>query len=234
MEQNIPEFHQKRLKRLASLRLKNVLKRKNPYLFKAKNVLIAGELVSHFLQAHLSFQEETFFGNFLHDLAIYVCEKSYSGQNSGIDGVDLEFERDGTKYLVSVKSGPHWGNKSQKEKMRRDFLTVRRTLATNRSKKPVVFVNRCCYGREASEDKGDYIKLCGERFWELISGIPDLYLGLVEPLGYEAQTRNDEFIAEYAQVLNRFTVQFAADFCKSSGEIDWDALVKFNSQAIRT
>lgn len=36
VEQNIGTFHQKRIESLTSLKLDRVLKRKNPYLFKAK------------------------------------------------------------------------------------------------------------------------------------------------------------------------------------------------------
>ena len=59
IEDNIPAFHHRRLESLGGLKLKNVLKRKNPYLFKAKNVNTAGELVKGILDAHLSSQEET-------------------------------------------------------------------------------------------------------------------------------------------------------------------------------
>jgi len=38
VELNIGNFHEKRISSLDSLKLSNVLKRKNPYLFKAKYV----------------------------------------------------------------------------------------------------------------------------------------------------------------------------------------------------
>ena len=43
--QNIGIFHQKRIQSLDGLKLGKVLKRKNPYLFKAKYVLTASEIV---------------------------------------------------------------------------------------------------------------------------------------------------------------------------------------------
>ena len=33
-----------------------------------------------------------------------------------------------------------------------------------------VAINGCCYGTTATEDRGDYLKLCGKNFWTLISG----------------------------------------------------------------
>ena len=61
VEANIGNFHSKRLQRLETLKLSEILKRKNPYLFKAKNILTAQDLVKTFLDAHLSSQEETIF-----------------------------------------------------------------------------------------------------------------------------------------------------------------------------
>ena len=73
IESNIPAFHQRRVESLIGLELDKVLKRKNPYLFKAKNINTAGGLVKAILDAHLSSQEETIFGAFLESVAIQAC-----------------------------------------------------------------------------------------------------------------------------------------------------------------
>jgi hypothetical protein len=107
VEQHIRDFHARRLQSLRKLKLKHVLKRKNPYLFKAKNIMTGERLVAMLLDAHLSSQEETIFGEFLEGLAIFVCGQVYGGRKSSAEGIDLEFERDGIHYLVSIKSGPN-------------------------------------------------------------------------------------------------------------------------------
>ena len=57
VEENISIFHQKRLKYLQKKAdLLKVLKQKNPYLFKAKNILTAQDLIQGFLDAFLSSQ----------------------------------------------------------------------------------------------------------------------------------------------------------------------------------
>lgn len=198
--------------------------RKNPYLFKAKHVETAGVLVKQLLDAHLSSQEETVFGDFLESLAIFVCEESFGGRKSVTEGVDLEFERDKTRYIVSIKSGPNWGNSSQIKKMRDYFRQARRI-----GKQQLVAVNGCCYGRDTKPNKGDYLKLCGQPFWELVSGDEAMYRQIVEPLGNRAKQRNEEFEAEYVKVINRFTAQFIRDFCLPDGAIDWNEVVAFNS-----
>lgn len=53
VEQNIGNFHQKRIQSLDELKLANVLKRKNPYLFKAKYVLTAEQIIKGLVDAHI-------------------------------------------------------------------------------------------------------------------------------------------------------------------------------------
>jgi hypothetical protein len=228
VEGNIGEFHERRAGSLQSLKLTQVLKRKNPYLFKAKNINDAHDLVKLILDAHLSSQEETVFGEFLEKLAIFVCGKVFGGRKSPAEGIDLEFTRDNVLYIVSVKSGPNWGNSSQIKRMVDNFKQAKRILRTGNNKANIQAVNGCCYGRENQPDKGDYLKLCGQDFWEFISGNDRLFVDIVEPLGYRAKERNEEFYAEYSRILNLFTQEFTDDFCVD-GRIDWDKLVRFNS-----
>lgn len=229
IEANIPSFHQRRLESLTGLSLLKVLKRKNPYLFRAKNLTTAPELVKGILDAHLSSQEETIFGSFLEELAIHVCKETFGGRKSSAEGIDLEFERDQVYCIVSIKSGPNWGNSGQIQKMIQNFAKARRILGTNRKSQKIVCVNGCCYGIEHSEEKDDYVKKCGQRFWGFISGDDNLYVTIVEPLGYRARERNEQFQTEYAKVINRFTREFIGEFCDADGAISWRKLVSFNS-----
>ena len=184
VEANIQTFHRRRLDKLQDLKLMNVVKRKNPYLFKAKNINAASEFVRTILDAFLSSQEEGIFGDFLEELAIFICGQVYDGRKSSAVGIDLEFEKDNIRYIVSIKSGPNWGNSSQIAKMLDNFGKAKRILRTNTSLINVIAVNGCCYGKNKVQDKGDYLKLCGQRFWEFISGDEDLYTDIIEPLGH--------------------------------------------------
>jgi|SRR6266487_1965101 len=171
-EKLIIPFYQLRLDRLQELRLNDVLKRKNPYLFKAKNITTAQDLVTEILQAHLSSQEETVFGNYLEDLAIFICSKVYGGFKSSAAGIDLEMD--------------------------------------------------------SHPDKGDYLKLCGQAFWSLISGDDDLYVRIIEPLGEEAKQKDEVFKDAYSKKVNLLTAQFLNEFC-TDGNIDWHQLLRFVS-----
>ena len=229
VEAHIQVFHQKRLDSLQKLKLMDVVKRKNPYLFKAKNINKASEFVETILEAFLSSQEEGIFGGFLEELAIFISSRVYGGQKSSAEGIDLEFERDAIRYIVSIKSGPNWGNSSQIARLRDNFRKAKRILSTNTSSANVVAVNGCCYGRDRKPDKGDYLKLCGQKFWEFISADDNLYTDIIEPLGHRAKEKNEQFVREYDKVVNKFTAEFVGTFCDTDGNMLWEEIVKFNS-----
>ena len=125
VEENIGVFHEKRIQSLDSLKLSQVLRRKNPYLFKAKHVLTSEQIIKSLIDAHISSSEEGIFGDWLEGLAIFINEKVYGGRKSGITGIDLEFDSNGTRNIVTIKSGPNWGDSSQIAKMRSDFTTAK-------------------------------------------------------------------------------------------------------------
>jgi hypothetical protein len=229
VENNIDTFHHKRIESLNKLQLKTILKKKNPYLFKAKHLMTAEQIIKGLTDAFISSNEETIFGDWLEGLAIFINSKVYEGWKSGITGIDLEFDQDNIRYIVTIKSGPNWGNSSQLSKMKADFTKAIKTLRTSHSKLQVIAINGCCYGKDNVPDKGDYFKYCGQRFWEFISGNENLYIDLIEPIGHQAKQKNDEFIISYGKMINRFTKEFLIEFCLNSGEVDWKKLVKFNS-----
>ncbi len=229
VEENIGTFHQKRVQSLDNLKLEQVLKRKNPYLFKAKYVLTAEQIIKGIVDAHISSNEETIFGDWLEGLAIFINRKVYRGWKSGIQGIDLEFDKNGVRYIVTIKSGPNWGNSGQINKMIDDFRVAKRSLRTSNSQLTIEAINGCCYGKENNPDKGDYYKYCGQRFWDFISGDTNLYIDIIEPLGHKAKQKNDDFMKSYSKMINKFTRDFSNSFCKDDGEIDWNKLVQFNS-----
>ena len=185
----LADFHNRSIERMKTLELNSVLARKNPFLFRAKNPGTSKEFIASLLEAHVSSQEETFFGTFLEQMAIHICAEKRGGRKSAIEGIDLEFEDEEakTKYIISIKSGPN-SNSDQIKKMRDHFLQARRILKTNSSEGyKLVAVHGCCYSKTSSEDKGDHIRLCGQRFWELVSGDEDFYLKLMTAIGKAAQ-----------------------------------------------
>lgn len=225
----IQPFYRLRLERLDELKLNSVLKRKNPYLFKAKNITTAQDFITEILQAHLSSQEETIFGNYLENLAIHICKKVFGGIKSSSEGIDLEFQRDSKRYIVAIKSGPNWGNSSQILKMKQSFQRAKKVLGANFSTSNIIAVNGCCYGKDNNPDKTEYLKLCGQAFWEFISGDEKLYKKIIEPLGKEAKQKDEKFKDAYNKKVNILTKEFLDNFC-IKGTINWDKLLEFVSK----
>lgn len=233
--EHINEFHQKRIEKLKTLKLNSILKHKNPYLFKAKNVVTSEQLVKGILDAYLSSQEEGIFGEFLEKLAIFVNGKVYGGKKSSAEGIDLEFTKENVRYIVSIKSGPKWGNSGQITNLENNFRKAKKILRTNSDQEYISAVNGCCYGKYGqggAYDKGHYIKICGQDFWYFISGDEDFYQDIIEPLGHKAKENNDLFDVEYGKVINKFNMKFMNDFCDEDGTIKWNDLVELSSASI--
>lgn len=195
--------------------------------------MTAGDIVKSLADAFISSAEETIFGDWLEGLAIFVCSKVYNGQKSSTKGIDLEFNKEGIRYIVSIKSGPNWGNSTQISKMRDDFKTAKRTLRTSGSGLNIQAVNGCCYGKDNNPDKGDYFKYCGQDFWHFISGEETLYMDIIEPLATKAKERNEEFQKEYIRMINKMTIEFATQYCNANGDIEWNKIVELNSASKR-
>lgn len=228
VNENIVYFHQHRIKSLELLQLKMLLT-KNPYLFKAKNILTAGDLIEGLLEAFLSSSEEKLFGDFLEGLAVYIAEMTCGGHKSTAPGVDLEFINKNIHYVVSIKSGPRWGNSSQQSKLEQDLKTAVARLKQSKRGVNVQAVLGICYGNTKTSYVRGYLKTVGQNFWYLISENEHLYTDIIEPIGFRAKEHNDAFYLEKGNVTNRLTRQFIENFCNDSGAVNWVKLVEFNS-----
>ncbi len=226
--ENVVDFHKHRIKLLEELKLEKLLT-KNPYLFKAKNISTAGDLISSLLEAFLSSSEEKLFGDFLEGLAIFVAELTCGGHKSTAPGVDLEFSHDNVYYVVSVKSGPNWGNSSQISKLEQDLKNAVVRVKQSKRGMNVQPVLGICYGKTKTSYLRGYLKVVGQNFWYLISENRNLYTDIIEPVGYRAKEHNESFLKEKSKVINRFTKQFIEGFCEDNGAINWGKLVEFNS-----
>jgi len=232
----ITPFYQDRLAKLNALKLTDVLKRKNPYLFKAKNIEVASDLVKSIVDAYLSSQEETIFGNLLEGFAIFVSKTLYGGFKSAYKSVDLEFERDGVYYIVGIKSGINWGNADQIRAMKDGFKLAKAAIRANGWTGKIVAVNGCIYGKDRNPLKTDvsdpektYYKYAGQDFWNFISQDDQLYQEIIVPIDEEAREKDEAFKIAYAAKVNEMTEEFMANFM-TEHKIDWIKLVDYVSK----
>jgi len=241
-EKVIEPFYKTRLEKLQSLKLTDILKRKNPYLLRAKNLELAGELVKSIVDAFLSSQEETLFGNYLEGFAIYVSNKIDGGFKSTLKSIDLEFRRNNIYYIVSIKSGINWGNKDQTDKMKDNFKKAKKILKKQGITEEVISINGCIYGKSSSpfkqykdedgtlDPEKDYYKYAGQDFWHLISNEKEFYRNIIVPISQESRQKDEVFKKAYAAKINEMTQDFMQRFMKDN-QIDWFGLVDFVSKS---
>jgi hypothetical protein len=193
-------------------------------------VITAQDIVTSFLDAALSSSEEEIFGAFLEELAIFVGQRTLNAQKSCSPGLDLEFTKDDTRYLVTIKSGLNWGNSSQWSRLDQDFQNAVKVLKQSRQVKHIECILGVSYGSaKTTVRKGLITQVCGQSFWYLISGVESFYKEIIEPIGYKAKEHNEFFNEKKAEVINRFTKEFIAEFCDNKGKINWEKLIEFNS-----
>ena len=112
----LDNFYTNLIKKVDSLNVKTVMKRKNPYLFRAKAMNGAAQIIDAILAAFVSSSEETIFGNvFFEPIATAAAQ----GQKALAEGVDIMVERDNTIYAIAVKSGTSVFNADSRKKQNR-------------------------------------------------------------------------------------------------------------------
>lgn len=236
----IKPFYDIRLNRLEGAKLSDIAKRENPYLFKAKNIETAGDLAKSTLDAFLSSQEETIFGDLMENLAIHICHEVFEGKKAEegkYRSVDLVFDRDDKTYIVGIKSGPNWGNADQVSTMKKNLKVAKDLIRADLGKKrEIISVNGCIYGRDNRPEKVNadpeltYHKICGQAFWELVSGDNELYKKIIQPLDKEAKKRDDSFKELYVKKINEMTKD-VIDLFYTKDNLDWDKIIDYVSKS---
>jgi hypothetical protein len=84
--------------------LEQLLLQHDPYYYCLKSTPIIGKLVIELLDRWLCAREEAALNQLLKELAIVVCLQVNNGWKSSLDRIDVEFDRDGIRYLVAISS----------------------------------------------------------------------------------------------------------------------------------
>lgn len=234
LEQLIKEcldaFYERRIRNLSTLSLKQVLRRKNPYLLRAIGLHTAAELVEYLLQLHTQASDETIFGDaFVEPLALAISR----GHKSSAKGVDLEVETEKSYKAIAVKSGPNVFNSSQTARMNDEFQELYNRLRQHlqRLGKQYDPVLGCSYGRRSAPPTKQrrYRIVSGQAFWEELTGDPDFYLKIVRLMKDHPEQQRKVYLEEWAKAVNRFTRELLNEFAGEDGALDWEKIVRFNS-----
>jgi len=227
ISQCLQDFYERRVRKLEELRLKDFLRRKNPYLFKALGTQKASEIIEKILTAYIGASDETMFGGaFFEPIARIVS----GAKVSDAEGVDFVIESAGRVLAVALKSGPNIYNASQKKRQSQEFSALRNRLYKLHKQFDPMLGH--AYGRAKAEPTKDlvYRRRSGQAFWTEITGDPDFYLKLVRLMKEEPAKHRQKYAPAWDAAVNRFTAEFVKEFCFSDGRIDWEKLVRFVSE----
>ena len=173
----LDNFYKSLMGKLDQLNIRSVMRRKNPYLFRAKAMNGAAQIVEALLSAFVSSSEETIFGNVFFEP---IATAAARGQKALAEGVDIMVERDNTIYAIAVKSGTSVFNADSRKKQEQNFMAAQKLA--QQAKKRFVPIVGYGYGKKKTTNRGIpkfYIELAGQDFWTELTGDADFYLKLI-------------------------------------------------------
>lgn len=223
----LDNFYSALIKKINSLNIKTIMKKKNPYLFRAKAMNGAAQIVEAILAAFISSSEETIFGNVFFEP---IATAAVQGQKALAEGVDIMVERGDAIYAIAVKSGPSIFNADSRKKQEQNFLAANKLAA--QAKKRFVPIVGYGYGRKKTSSRGlpkFYEELAGKAFWSELTGDGEFYLKLIRFMEKLPEKYVEDFEISYQKASNRLIKEFTQEFCLDDGGIDWEKLVQFNS-----
>ena len=222
----LTDFYTSLTKTLDNIDVEKILKRKNPYLYRAKGISSAGQIVDGILAAYVSSSEETVFGNtFFEPIAIVVS----GGQKAVTEGVDITVDKNNTIYSIAVKSGTSVFNDDSRKRQEQNFQSAqKRAQQAHKAFLPVVGYG---YGKKKVKAGNEkfYKELAGKDFWEWLTGDAEFYTKIIRMMGTRPDEYAKNFEVAYAKAENRMVREFTIKYCRDDGSIDWDMLLRFNS-----
>ena len=204
---SLDNFYTNLISNIDKLNIKKVMKRKNPYLFRAKAMNGAAQIIDAILAALVSSSEETIFGNVFFEP---IATAAVQGQKALAEGVDI--------------------NADSRKTQEQNFVAA--SKLAQQVKKRFVPIVGYGYGKKKVSNRGIpkfYMELAGKDFWTELTGDEEFYIKLIRFMDKLPEKYVEEFDTSYQKAANRLVREFTQEFCFEDGSIDWEKLVKFNS-----
>ena len=94
-------------------------------------------------------------------------------------------------------------------------------------------IEGCCYGQTSRMFiQGDYHKLRGREFWQLISGSRVMYQVVLELIAEASKDNGRTYNHEYDEAIMRITEELSSIYMDLNGDIDWSKILEKNSTGI--
>jgi hypothetical protein len=224
VDELLNNFYKRRIEKINTLKLKDALARKNPYLYKATGFENAADIIKEILSAYMSSSDEGIFGDAFFEV---LAEKVSGGTVAESEGVDIIRQIDNIYQAIAVKSGTNVFNAASRKKQMENFRSLQSRIAKRGlAFQPIIGYG---YGKKHTLGDGGVIELAGQVFWEELTGDSNFYIKIIELIGDKPQKHLPEYQAAFNAAVNRFTRDFTNDFCNEDSTINWKRLVDFNS-----
>lgn len=213
-------FVNKVSEKLASMTMKELVKRKNPYLYRATGVETCDDYVQRAFREHIAGMRGNFFGLFFESVAQIL---SGGTKPEGTGEIDLEVQKDGEMLLYVIKSGASGHNASSLKKALDDLSAVSSSFEAQniRAHKNIAYA----YGRHGEHVDDDGVrKMASKDFWAEMSGDEDFYVKLLDV----AAALSPMFQADMESPYERLLAEAHELFCEGDA-IRWDKVIRMVS-----
>jgi len=207
------------LAKLSSVSLKEFIKTKNPYLYRASGISKCNDLVDRAFRDYISASVETYFGPVFEAVARLM---SGGTKPAGGGEIDLDIRYNGHADLFVMKSGPKGFNKSSRKRAHDELAAAAGKLAHDGTsvRKFIAYA----YGRKRTTRQGDVIHLASRDFWERITGDNAFYSRMLDACGAMAPLYAADLDAPRVRLL-----QEAHSLLCDGDQIDWSRVLEIIS-----
>lgn len=211
-------FVDKVVEKMAGIQMKELVERKNPYLYRATGVATCEEYIQRAFREYVAGMRWTYFGHFCESVAQIM---SGGIKPEGKGEIDLEVWRGGEAFMYAIKSGASGLNASSQKKAIDDL-----DFAANRFAEEGIVAHKKIgfgYGRRVKYEKDDVELMASKDFWAEMSGDEDFYvkfLDVAEALSPLFQVNMD--------VPDRLLTEARELFCEGE-TIRWDKVIRMVS-----
>ena len=205
--------------KLSKLKMRDIISRKNPYLYRASGISSCDDLVNRAFTEYTSTIGENYFGSFFESVARIM---SGGVKPAGGGEIDLDVRRSTEAFLYAIKSGPGGYNASIEAKARLDLGYAESRLRQDRvvTHKKMAYA----YGRRTTSFKDGVEKLASKDFWAELSGDKNFYIKFLDVCAELTLLFKADLNAPYQRLLN----EAHELFCEGD-TIRWDKVIRLVS-----
>ncbi len=201
---------------------RQLIARKNPYLYRSSGILFIDELVDRALTDFVSSSTEGTFGSALDRVA-----RRLPGNTPATGGeADLQRIKGDVAEIYTIKSGPAGFNSASWTTTKNNMLRAKTSLelAGYRVQLYVGFV----YGRKvtSTDRNSGIVRLSSKEFWGKITGDPGFYRKLLDACACIAPLYQADIQAARERLLSEAILHFTVSGQREAAKlIDWDKVL---------